>query len=152
MLEINHDNSNTIEIKVDSVLKMADFDKITPLVDELINKHGKINVFINSPNFSGWENFAAAKADFNFVRKHHQNVNRLALIVGPLWKHIIVTIGRIFLHPEIRTFKNDEVNKAREWLKFGNLDNCSKLFIGGISFCYYYFTLMWILHSTKISF
>lgn len=116
MLKIKHDD-NLLEVTANHRLELGDFDKLYPIVDGLIQKYGTINVLVNASNFSGWESFAAFKADFNFVKGHHQKVNRLAFVIGPFWLCAVALIAKIFLHPEFKVFKEDEVNKAKEWLK-----------------------------------
>lgn len=117
MLEIKHDDSNLLEITANHKLEMGDFDKLYPIVDGLIQKHGAINVLVNASNFSGWESFTTFKADLNFVKSHHQKVNRIAFIIGPIWLYAMALIAKNFIHPEFKIFKEDEINKAREWLK-----------------------------------
>ena len=51
-----------------------------------------------------------------FVKEHHHKIARLALISAHDWQRWFAHGVGIFLDPEIKVFKKDEMDKAVAWL------------------------------------
>lgn len=117
MIKIENITENIVSISAFGKLKSEDFALIAPQADELIKKHGKIRLLIDASNLDGWENMDTLEKHVGFVRAHHQNVERIALIAGHSWQHWIAGIIKAFVHPKIRIFDKNEVKEAQEWLK-----------------------------------
>ncbi|MGO9547524.1 MAG: STAS/SEC14 domain-containing protein [Rhodomicrobium sp.] len=116
MIQTEIISSNVLKITVPEKLKADDFRKIAPQIDSLINQHGKIRLLIDASEFHGWENIAALENHAEFVKGHHQKVERIAVIATHDWQRWLIGAVRIFLHPEVRAYDRSHESEAREWI------------------------------------
>lgn len=98
-------------------LVASDFEKLSQKVDPVIKKHGHLNgVLIVASSFPGWKDFDGLFAHLQFIKDHHKNVEKVALVTTDTL--IKLGAGRIskyhFLHPEIQIF--DKEKEAINWL------------------------------------
>ncbi len=60
-----------VEIQVHGKLESVDFEKISPIVDEMIAHKGKIKgLILNVMEFDGWDGIDALFRHFAFVKGH----------------------------------------------------------------------------------
>lgn len=98
-------------------LSASDFEELAKKVDPIINKSNHINgLMLVVKSFPGWENFDALAAHLNFVKNHHEKINKLALVTSDtLLKLLAETASKQhFVHPEIQIFDDEE--EAKKWL------------------------------------
>ena len=116
MIKIEDDTGNLIRVTVTDKLGADDFQKLGAVADALIQKHGTVRLLLDGTHFQGWENLEAAEAHFGFVKNHHHNVERLAVIAGAEWQHWMAAMAGFFLHPVIKVFDKGELEAAQNWL------------------------------------
>jgi hypothetical protein len=85
-------------------------------IDSIISRYGKIRLLIDASGFSGWENTAAFENHAGFVKKHHQKVERVAVVVSQDWQRWLIGAVRMFLHPDVRAYDKDNEGEALEWI------------------------------------
>jgi len=117
MLTIKHDRGNLVEVAVTGTMKSEDFKEFGEKADAVIKEYGDIRVLIDASGFNGWDNLDAAEHHFSFVKKHHEKVERLAIVAGHTWQHWLAAMVRVFVHPEVKIFDKDQVEEARKWVK-----------------------------------
>lgn len=117
MLKIKNDTDNIIEATVNGTLQVEDFSKLGKTADELIKKHGKLRVLVDIADFNGWQDMHAAEQHFNFVKGHHQKVERLAVVTGQNWQNWIAAMARVFVHPDVEIFDHKNIDKAKKWIR-----------------------------------
>jgi len=93
-------SANVLKIIAPEKLKADDFRQITPQIDSVISRYGKIRLLIDASGFNGWENIAAFENHAGFIKNHQQKVERIAVIVAHDWQHWLIGAVRMFLHPE----------------------------------------------------
>tara|TARA_R110002095_G_scaffold177341_1_gene154652 strand:+ start:1761 stop:2132 length:372 start_codon:yes stop_codon:yes gene_type:complete len=116
MIKIENTTTNVVQITVPETLKANDFSDVSVKVDALIQKHGKIKLLLNASQFNGWDNISAFEKHMAFVKSHHNSIERAAVITGHIWQHWVVGVLKIFIHPEIRVFDENEFDQAQEWI------------------------------------
>jgi hypothetical protein len=109
-------SGNALKILAPEKFKADDFSQIAPQVDSLILQHGKIRLLIDASKCNGWKNVAAFEKHVRFVKNHQQKVERIAVIVGHEWQHWLIIAVRMFVHPKVRTYDENEANEAQQWL------------------------------------
>lgn len=117
MITIENITANVVQIEVPETLQTDDFLQLAPKVDTLIRKHGKVRLLLDASKFNGWENIAAFDKHMGFVKSHHNNIERVALVAGHAWQHWVAGALKMFVHPEIRVF--DKICDARNWITEG---------------------------------
>lgn len=112
--------NNLLKIEIKSKLTKDDFIKIGDEADKLIKMYGKIHLLLNAHDFHGWENFSALKTHLNFVKNHHEKVEKIAFIPGYMWQRCLIYFVSILVEPEIKVFDKNRLSEALDWLKQSN--------------------------------
>ena len=99
-------------------LAKGDFSGVSTIVNAYLSDHTKLQgVLIHSKIFPGWENFGGFTAHMHFVREHHKQVRRLAIVTDSLIAGIAESLGKHFTSAEVKCFPFSDEAKALEWLK-----------------------------------
>ncbi len=99
-------------------LRGEDFAGLTKSVDEYLADHPRIHgVLIHAAAFPGWENFAAFTAHLRFVRNHHQNVERVALVTDSSGARVVESLAKHFTAAQIKHFSFADYDTALSWLR-----------------------------------
>lgn len=97
-------------------LAAEDFDKIAAEVDPFIESQGKLKALvIEAPHFPGWESFGAAMRHICFVRDHHKQIGKIALVTDSPLGSIAEHVGSHFIAAELRHFPASQSVEAGAW-------------------------------------
>ena len=72
MIKTDVVSNNVLRITASEKLNADDFHQITPQVDSIISRYGKIRLLIDASAFNGWENVAAFENHAGFAKNHQQ--------------------------------------------------------------------------------
>ena len=101
----------------DDKLTQADFESVASEIDPFIEENGKLNgVLIDASHFEGWKSFSDMIAHFKFVREHHKNIKRVAIVSDEDAKSRMPSFMEHFISAEVLHFRIDEKTKAIDWL------------------------------------
>jgi hypothetical protein len=117
MLAIKNNADNFVEITATGTLKSSDLSELGEKVDAVIKEHGNIRIVIDASGFDGWDSLDAAEQHFTFVKRHHESVERLAIVAGHMWQHWLAIMIQVFVHPQVKAFDKDQIEEARKWAK-----------------------------------
>jgi tRNA U38,U39,U40 pseudouridine synthase TruA len=99
-------------------LNKADFGSLSADVDAYLSEHARLRgVMIHAKGFPGWENFGGFTAHMHFVREHHKQVERIAVVTDSPLAGMAELLGKHFTSAEVRHFPFADDAKALEWLK-----------------------------------
>ncbi|TAL76238.1 MAG: STAS/SEC14 domain-containing protein [Burkholderiaceae bacterium] len=105
-------------LKPSAPLSKEDFGNLSADVDAYLSEHGKLHgVMVHAKGFPGWENFGAFTAHMHFVREHHKQVKRIAMVTDTPLAGIAELLAKHFTSAEIRHFPFADDIKALEWLR-----------------------------------
>jgi hypothetical protein len=105
-------------LKPKAALSREDFAGLTKAVDAYLADHPKIHgVLIHAAAFPGWENFTGLTAHIRFVRDHHKNVERVALVTDSSAARVVEALAKHFVAAEIKHFPFADYETALSWLK-----------------------------------
>ncbi|MEH6527676.1 MAG: STAS/SEC14 domain-containing protein [Sneathiella sp.] len=107
---------NILRAEVAGKIEVEDWDNVLKAIDPIVAEKGTVRLFLDASDFAGWKDLDAARAHFTFVKLHHENVDRIALIVDHHWQGWLAGIAEIFVDTEIRTFEEDQKEVAESWL------------------------------------
>ena len=118
MLEFTLDAENSILfIRPRSSLSESDFAQLAKTVDPHIAAGGALGgIVIDAPEFPGWESFGAMAAHFRFVRDHHKNIRRVALVTDSALGTVAESLASVFASAEIKRFRSGDLEAAKEWV------------------------------------
>ncbi|QNK67240.1 STAS/SEC14 domain-containing protein [Variovorax sp. PAMC26660] len=105
-------------LKPSAPLSKEDFGGLSAVVDGYLSDHAKLRgVLIRSKGFPGWESFGGFTAHMHFVRDHHKEVDRIAIVTDSHFAGIAQLLGAHFTSAEVRHFPFSDDVKAQEWLE-----------------------------------
>lgn len=98
-------------------LAAQDFAQLASLVDPYIETDGRLNgLMIIAEHFPGWADFAALSAHIRFVRDHHREIRRVAVVTDSTLLELLPALARHFVQAEVRQFPFGERDAAFAWL------------------------------------
>ena len=107
-------------LKPEGPLKAEDFTALAGTIDPYIEQNGKLNgLMIEAPSFPGWEDFAALLSHLRFVRDHHRQIRRIAVVSENPLLTALPKIASHFIGAQVRTFAADDRAAALAWIETG---------------------------------
>ncbi len=118
MLNVNLNEKQGIAIlEPDGKLSENDFISAGKLIDPYIEKAGQLNgIIIHVESFPGWDSFAALMSHLKFVQEHHKKITCIALVTDSPVGSFAERIVSHFVRAEIKNFKFNELEAAKEWI------------------------------------
>lgn len=105
---------NLLKVKVRGKLVRKDYEEFAPMVERMVQEHGKIRVLIEMEDFHGWT-AGALWEDIKFDAKHFNHIERLAMVGDKKWQEWMAMFCRPFTTAKIRYFDHAEADEARAW-------------------------------------
>jgi len=116
MISVDQLNENNVlSIKVSGKLSQADYAKIIPQVENLLEKHGIIKFYIQLMDFSGFEK-GALWEDIKFDFKHRNQYGKTAIVGENKWEAYATKISGLFFSAELKFFYPEQSDAAWDWL------------------------------------
>jgi hypothetical protein len=107
-----------LELSPHAPLSKEDFVRLSAAVDAYLADHTKLRgVLIHANEFPGWEDFGGLAAHMQFVGRHHESVERVAISTDSHFAVIVASLGKYFTSAEIRHFPFADDEKALHWLE-----------------------------------
>lgn len=121
MIEHTLDTDNSIlYVKPDDELDRKDFEQLAHTVDPYLRQHGNLaGMIIDAPAFPGWDDFAALVSHLRFVKDHHKQIRKVALVTDSAIANVIEHVGAHFVSAEVRHFPARDVAAAVLWITSG---------------------------------
>ncbi len=108
-------------LKPEGAFQAQDFAALAATVDPYIQQHGELKgLMIEAPSFPGWENFAALLSHVRFVRDHHRQVRRIAVVSDSPLLALAPKIASHFVSAQVRTFDANGRAAALAWIETGS--------------------------------
>jgi hypothetical protein len=118
--------SGVLVIQPKAPLCAEDFDAVALEIDPWIEAHGELKgLVVHLRQFPGWEDFGSFIRHVQFVRDHHLQVQRVALVADGRLAHLIPTLGNHFITAELRHFRYDELGLAVAWASNPRVESTS---------------------------
>ncbi len=105
-------------LKPHGPLSEEDFRGVSAAVDAYLSDHARLHgVMIQTRGFPGWENFGGFTAHMRFVREHHKQVERVAIVTDSPVARIAESIVRHFASADVMHFAFADGVRALDWLE-----------------------------------
>jgi len=95
-----------------------DYEHFVPVVEKLIEQHGKIRVLVQMHDFHGWT-AGALWQDIKFDWKHFGDIECLALVGETRWQAGMALFCKPFTRATIRYFDSARLDEALKWIQEG---------------------------------
>jgi stage II sporulation SpoAA-like protein len=107
-------------LKPEGALRAEDFAALAGTIDPYVEQNGILNgLMIEAASFPGWENFAALLSHLRFVRDHHRQIRRVAVVTDSPLLGAAPKIASHFVSAQLRTFDVTSRAAALAWLEAG---------------------------------
>jgi hypothetical protein len=101
-----------------SALSTEDFQKLGAEVVKYLAEHKVIRgLLIHARNYPGWDNFAGLITHLQFVRDHHKQIQRVAIVTDSRFGKLVYALAKHFVVAEVRDFPYDKFDDAMFWLE-----------------------------------
>lgn len=106
-----------LQVRPNGPLEAADFESLAAEVDPYVEHTGGLKgLLIEAPTFPGWENLGALLRHLTFVREHHREIARVALVTNSRLGDLAERVAGHLVSAEIKHFSGDQMDAARDWL------------------------------------
>jgi hypothetical protein len=104
-----------IELHVLDKLTAPDYSRFRELIDERLQRDGKLNLLVNVKDFAGWTP-AALWEELKFDVAHYNDVARLAIVGKDPSQHWMATVSKPFTAAQVKYYSFEDIAMAREWV------------------------------------
>jgi SpoIIAA-like len=113
---IESHEGKVLTVRATGTLVTEDYDHFLPVMERLIEQHGKVRVLCEMHDFHGWK-LGALWEDLKFDVKHYSDIERLAVVGEREWEKWMTVFCRPFTNAKIKYFDRSEHEKACEWIQ-----------------------------------
>lgn len=110
---------NLICTKATEKLKRKDYEKLLPLLINVLKQSDKIRWYFETENFKGWD-LKTFWEDVKFDIKYAGNFEKIAMVGEKKWQDLMTGIMKPFTKAEIKFFELGESDIALGWIKLNN--------------------------------
>lgn len=108
-------SGSLLHVKVTGKLTADGYREFAPIVDQLIQEHGKVRILFEMHDFHGWT-AGALWEDIKFDYKHWKDIERLAIVGESKWEEGMAKFCKPFTSATIQYFDHSRLDEARTWL------------------------------------
>ena len=105
-----------LHVKATGKLTKQAYETFVPVVNQLIEEHGKLRILFELHDFHGWT-AGALWEDLKFDWKHWKDIERLAIVVESKWEKGMAVFCKPFTTAKIRYFDQTQLDEAKAWLE-----------------------------------
>ena len=104
-----------VEATLTGKLVKEDYEPFVPVVDRLVQQHGKSRMLVQMQDFHGWTP-GALWEDTKFTMHHFSAFDRLAFVGEEKWQQGMALVCKPFTRAKVRFFGPSAADQARTWL------------------------------------
>lgn len=117
MIEIlNQTSGNVIATIAREKLTETDYNKLLPLLNNIIKQHKKIRWYFEMENFDGWK-MKALWEDVKFDVRHLNDFSKIAMVGEKKWEKVMTDLMKPFTSAEVKYFDSSQKPEAMQWIK-----------------------------------
>lgn len=107
-------------VQPEGKLEARDFMDLSQTVDPYIEKKGGlVGLIIVTEKFPGWKDFSGMIEHMKFVRSHHREISRIALVTDSTIADVAESLGKHFIKASIKHFPFAKLASAKNWIVKG---------------------------------
>jgi len=112
--------TGVLTVKPEGKLEARDFMDLSQTVDPYIKKEGGlVGLIIVTEKFPGWKDFSGMLEHMQFVRSHHREIARIALVTDATIADVAGSLAKHFIKASIRHFPFAGLAAAKKWVVKG---------------------------------
>ena len=112
--------TGVLTVRPGGKLEAHDFQLLSQTVDPFIEEKGKLTgLIIVTETFPGWKDFRGMIEHIKFVRSHHREIAKVALVTDTKIADAAELIGNHFIKASIKHFAFADFELAKKWVVQG---------------------------------
>lgn len=118
MLKIDLDKKNGFAVlEPQGALSRDDFARAAETIDPFIEQSGSLKgILIFTESFPGWESIGAFVQHFKFVKNHHEQIAKVALVTDSNIASVAESFAQHFVAAQIKHFPFGQRESAEHWI------------------------------------
>jgi len=122
MIDYSFDAGQSIlHLRPKGALTKEDFAQVAKTVDPHIESTGALaGIVIEFAAFPGWDSLGAMAAHLRFVREHHKQVRKIAVVTDAKLGALAEKLASHFVAATIKHFPAGGARTARDWILKGS--------------------------------
>ncbi len=104
-----------LEVQLTGKLARKDYEQFIPVLERMLQQHGKICLLVEMHEFHGWT-AGALWLDLKFDLKHFKDIESVAMVGETKWQQGMAVFCKPFTAAKVRYFERAEIEQARAWL------------------------------------
>ncbi|MFT6077090.1 MAG: hypothetical protein ACJATU_000283, partial [Rickettsiales bacterium] len=109
--------TSLLTIEVGESLSADDFKAVAKIVDPWVEENGQIEgVIIHARRFPYWKNAGGFISHISFIKNHHRDVKKVALVANGAIPAIAQKLTNHFILAEVKNFDYDQMDAAKSWI------------------------------------
>jgi hypothetical protein len=111
-------DGNLVAIKLTGTVTHEEFEALEPMLDDQIDRDGgEIVLLLDLLDFDGYEDLHAAWEHFTMVRRHNDEVRRVAVLGNQEWERRFAELAVRFLVADVGYYGSGEEEQAIAFLQ-----------------------------------
>jgi hypothetical protein len=118
MITFRLTGSGILVVQPSGPLSEEDFSALQQKVDPWLAAGNKLKgLLIDAPDFPGWKDFASLRSHLHFVKDHHRELPRIAVVSDSRFLSAMPKLARHFVSAEFKRFEAGKTDDAIDWLE-----------------------------------
>lgn len=92
-----------------------DYEKLLPIVKDLIKQHGTVRWYFEMRDLEGWKLEAFWK-DVKFDLSHADDFEKVAMVGENRWHQAMTVLMKPFTRAKVKYFSVEDKDEAKEWI------------------------------------
>ena len=114
------EDKGILVLKPEGPLEAIDFTTLASRVGAYFEGQKTLHgVLIYAKAFPGWKDFSALLAHLKFIKRHHQKIEKVAIVADGALATAMPHIAGHFVHAQVKHFDLGHEDAARAWLGQG---------------------------------
>ncbi len=109
-------SGNIIATKATEKLTEADYNKLLPILNNILKQHSKFRWYFEMENFDGWE-LKTFWEDVKCDARHANEFEKVAMVGKKKWEKWMADLMTLFASAEVRYFDLSQKEEAMQWIK-----------------------------------
>jgi hypothetical protein len=111
-------DDGVIVVEIKQALSAEDFDALAVTADAWIQAKGSLKgLVLHAHHFPGWESLQGVIKHIRFVKDHHRQIEKVALVTDARLASLFPHVVEHFVGAELKTFGYDKLADAIVWAR-----------------------------------
>lgn len=102
--------------KVQGKVEAEDYEKLNPLLENLLKQYSKVKWYYEMEDFKGWE-LGGLGEELKLDVKNAMNFEKIAMVGDKDWQKWIAKLMKPFTSADVKYFEHSNKEEAKRWIR-----------------------------------